>query len=179
MHVFQNKCKTEFLKKLEHQKLIEAEKKRIAHMRQQQLESEQFQFFEDQLKKQELARDQKIKESMVMSEQIDGNMLSCISVPENSSLSTALLEKKERSGTSGCTGHLPPVNQVLQPEATLSAVQSKSIDFFFFSLICFFAIYSSPYITYADVFIHCEGVRNETGMNMLTYTQQFHILSSF
>ncbi|OPJ84455.1 AMSH-like protease [Patagioenas fasciata] len=120
-----NKCKTEFLKKLEHQKLIEAEKKRIAHMRQQQLESEQFQFFEDQLKKQELARDQKTKESMVMSEQIDGNMLSCISVPDNSPLSTALLEKKERSGTSGCTGHSPPVNQVLKPEATLSAVQTQ------------------------------------------------------
>ncbi|XP_009887007.1 PREDICTED: AMSH-like protease [Charadrius vociferus] len=120
-----NKCKTEFLKKLEHQKLIEAEKKRIAHMRQQQLESEQFQFFEDQLKKQELARDQKIKESMVMSEQIDGSMLSCISVPENSSLSTALLEKKERSGTSGCTGHSPPVNRVLKPAATLSAVQTQ------------------------------------------------------
>ncbi|KFV14651.1 AMSH-like protease, partial [Pterocles gutturalis] len=121
----QNKCKTEFLKKLEHQKLIEAEKKRIAYMRQQQLESEQFQFFEDQLKKQELARDQKIKESMVMSEQIDGSMLSCISVPENSSLSTALLEKKERSDTSGCAGHSPPVNQVLKPAATLSAVQTQ------------------------------------------------------
>lgn len=126
--MFQNKCRTEFLKKLEHQKLIEAEKKRIAHMRQQQLESEQFQFFEDQLKKQELARDQKIRESMVMSEQIDGSMLSCISVPENSSLSTALLEKKERSGTSGCTGHSPPVNRVLKPAATLSAVQSKCRD---------------------------------------------------
>ncbi|XP_005520656.1 PREDICTED: AMSH-like protease isoform X1 [Pseudopodoces humilis] len=120
-----NKCKTEFLKKLEHQKLIEAEKKRIAHMRQQQLESEQFQFFEDQLKKQELARDQKIKESVVMSEQIDGSMLSCISVPENSSLSAALLEKKERSGTSGCAGHSPPVERVLKPAATLSAVQTQ------------------------------------------------------
>ncbi|NXE06374.1 STALP protease, partial [Lophotis ruficrista] len=120
-----NKRKTEFLKKLEHQKLIDAEKKRIAHMRQQQLESEQFQFFEDQLKKQELARDQKIKESMVMSEQIDGSMLSCISVPQNSSLSAALLEKKERSGTSGCTGHSPPVNRVLKPVATLSAVQTQ------------------------------------------------------
>ncbi|KAM9610495.1 AMSH-like protease isoform 2-T2 [Morphnus guianensis] len=120
-----NKCQTEFLKKLEHQKLIEAEKKRIAHMRQQQLESEQFQFFEDQLKKQELARDQKTKEGMVMSEQIDGSMLSCISVPQNSSLSTALLEKKERSGISGCTGHSPPVNRVLKPAATLSAVQTQ------------------------------------------------------
>uniref|UniRef100_A0A8C4XJS8 AMSH-like protease n=1 Tax=Falco tinnunculus TaxID=100819 RepID=A0A8C4XJS8_FALTI len=120
-----NKCKTEFLKKLEHQQLIEAEKKRIAHMRQQQLESEQFQFFEDQLKKQDLARDQKIKESMVMSEQIDGSMLSCISVPENSSLSTALLDKKERSSTSGCVGHSPPVTRVLKPAATLSAVQTQ------------------------------------------------------
>ncbi|XP_059332988.1 AMSH-like protease isoform X2 [Ammospiza nelsoni] len=120
-----NKCKTEFLKKLEHQKLIEAEKKRIAHMRQQQLESEQFQFFEDQLKKQELARDQKIKESVVMSEQIDGSMLSCVSVPENSSLSAALLEKKERRGTSGCAGHSPPMEQVLKPAATLSAVQTQ------------------------------------------------------
>uniref|UniRef100_A0A8C8BHJ3 AMSH-like protease n=1 Tax=Otus sunia TaxID=257818 RepID=A0A8C8BHJ3_9STRI len=120
-----NKYKTELLKKLEHQRLIEAEKKRIAHMRQQQLESEQFQFFEDQLKKQELARDQKIKESVVMSEQIDGSMLSCISIPENTSLSTALLEKKDRSGTSGCAGHSPPVNRVLKPAATLGAVQTQ------------------------------------------------------
>ncbi|XP_061214831.1 AMSH-like protease [Neopsephotus bourkii] len=121
----QNKRRTEFLKKLEHQKLIEAEKKRIAHMRQQQLESEQFQFFEDQLKKQELARDQKIKENMVMSEQIDGSTLSCISVPDNSSLSTTLLQKKEGSSKSGCAGHSPPVNRVLKPAATLSAVQTQ------------------------------------------------------
>ncbi|KAM9618122.1 AMSH-like protease isoform 2-T9 [Trichechus inunguis] len=52
-----NKYKAEILKKLEHQRLIEAERKRIAQMRQQQLESEQFLFFEDQLKRQELARD--------------------------------------------------------------------------------------------------------------------------
>ncbi|KAM8806143.1 STALP protease, partial [Eudromia elegans] len=120
-----NKCKAEFLMKLEQQRLIEAEKKRIAHMRQQQLESEQFQFFEDQLKKQELARDQKIKETMVMSEQIDGNMLSCISAPQNSSLSNTFLEKKEMSGTSGCTGHSPALNQALKPAAALSAVQTQ------------------------------------------------------
>ncbi|KAJ7409785.1 hypothetical protein BTVI_55611 [Pitangus sulphuratus] len=127
--IIKNKCNTEILKKLEHQKLIEAEKKRIAHMRQQQLESEQFQFFEDQLKKQELARDQKIKESVAMSEQIDGSMLSCVSVPENNSLSTAVLEKKERSSMSGCAGHSPPVNRVLKPAATLSAVQNNTMSF--------------------------------------------------
>ncbi|NXY40297.1 STALP protease, partial [Ceuthmochares aereus] len=120
----ENKSKIELLKKLEHQKLIEEEKKRIAHMRQQQLESEQFQFFEDQLKKQELARDQKIKDSMVMNEQIDGSMLSCISIPENNSLSTVPPEKRERSATSAL-GHSPPVNRTLKPAATLSAVQTQ------------------------------------------------------
>lgn len=136
--MFQNKCRTESLKKLEQQKLIEAEKKRIAHMRQQQLESEQFQFFEDQLKKQELARDQKIKESMVMSEQIDGSMLSCISVPGNSSSPTTLLEKKEKSGICVSTGDSPPVNRALKPAAALSAVQSKCVCSIL--LICFFTI---------------------------------------
>lgn len=136
--MFQNKCRTESLKKLEQQKLIEAEKKRIAHMRQQQLESEQFQFFEDQLKKQELARDQKIKESMVMSEQIDGSMLSCISVPENSSSPTTLLEKKEKSGICVSTGDSPPVNRALKPAAALSAVQSKCVCSIL--LICFFTV---------------------------------------
>ncbi|KAF0885729.1 STALP protease, partial [Crocuta crocuta] len=53
-----NKHHAEILKRLEHQSLIEAERKRVARMRQQQLESEQFLFFEDQLKKQELARGQ-------------------------------------------------------------------------------------------------------------------------
>lgn len=178
--MFQNKCKTEFLKKLEHQKLIEAEKKRIAHMRQQQLESEQFQFFEDQLKKQELARDQKTKEGMVMSEQIDGSMLSCISVPQNSSLSsTALLEKKERSGISGCTGHSPPVNRVLKPAATLSAVQSKCRDLFFLPFCSLFAAYRSPHIAYTYVFTHREDVHSEISMCRLMYTQQFHVGSSF
>lgn len=160
--MFQNKCKTEFLKKLEHQKLIEAEKKRIAHMRQQQLESEQFQFFEDQLKKQELARDQRIKESVAMSEQIDGSMLSCISVPENSSLSAALLEKKERSGTSGCAGHSPPVERVLKPAATLSAVQSECRHFLFSPISFYLPAY---------VFICCEDFQTE--MDRFVQTQQF------
>ncbi|XP_025066242.1 AMSH-like protease isoform X1 [Alligator sinensis] len=120
-----NKCKAEYLKRLEHEKLIEAEKKRIAHMRQQQLESEQFQFFEDQLKKQELARDQKVKENMFMSEQIDGSMLSCISTRQNNSLSPSLSEKVNQSETSVCAGQSPPVNRAFKPVATLSAVQTQ------------------------------------------------------
>lgn len=128
LSAFQNKCKAEYLKRLEHEKLIEAEKKRIAHMRQQQLESEQFQFFEDQLKKQELARDQKVKENMFMSEQIDGSMLSCISTRQNNSLSPSLSEKVNQSETSVCAGQSPPVNRAFKPVATLSAVQSKCLS---------------------------------------------------
>lgn len=94
-------------------------------MRQQQLETEQFQFFEDQLKKQELARDQKIKENMVMSEQIDGSVLSCISMHQNNSLSTTFSEKASKSDASVSAGQSPPVNQALKPAATLSTVQSK------------------------------------------------------
>ncbi|XP_042712770.2 AMSH-like protease isoform X3 [Chrysemys picta bellii] len=120
-----NKCKAEFLKKLEQQRLIEAEKKRIAQMRQQQLETEQFQFFEDQLKKQELARDQKIKENMVMSEQTDGSVLSCISMHQNNSVSTTFSGKASKSDASVSAGQSPPVNQALKPAATLSTVQNQ------------------------------------------------------
>ncbi|XP_067408902.1 AMSH-like protease isoform X4 [Emydura macquarii macquarii] len=123
--IMKNKCKAEFLKKVEQQRLIEAEKKRIAQMRQQQLETEQFQFFEDQLKKQELARDQKIKENMVMSEQIDGSVLSCISMHQNNSLSTTFSEKASKSDASVSAGQSPSLNQALKPAATLSTVQNQ------------------------------------------------------
>nr|XP_020656943.1 AMSH-like protease isoform X4 [Pogona vitticeps] len=119
-----NKCKAELLKKLEQQKLIEAEKKRVAQIRQQQLETEQFQFFEDQLKKQEIARDQKIKDSSVTSEQTDGGMLSsCISAHVNNSFPTTIANK---SGASA--GQSPPISRALKPAATLSAVQSDAAE---------------------------------------------------
>ncbi|XP_014428206.2 AMSH-like protease isoform X4 [Pelodiscus sinensis] len=115
-----NKCKAEFLRKLEQQRLIEAEKKRIAQMRQQQLETEQFQFFEDQLKKQELARDLKIKENMV-----DGSVLSCISMHQNSSLSTTFSDKASKNDASVSARQSLSVNQALKPAATLSTVQNQ------------------------------------------------------
>ncbi|XP_040831689.1 AMSH-like protease isoform X2 [Ochotona curzoniae] len=93
-----NKYKAEILKKLEHQRLIEAERKRIAQMRQQQLESEQFLFFEDQLKKQELARGQmRSQESPVLSEQIDGSALSCFSTHQNNALLNVFAEQPNKS----------------------------------------------------------------------------------
>lgn len=117
----QNKYKAEILKKLEHQRLIEAERKRIAQMRQQQLESEQFLFFEDQLKKQELARGQtRGQDSRVLPEQTDGSGLSCFSTHQN-----VFADQPRKSDGSDFADHSPPVNRALKPAATLSAVQSK------------------------------------------------------
>ncbi|XP_015280093.1 PREDICTED: AMSH-like protease isoform X2 [Gekko japonicus] len=112
-----NKCKSDLLKKLEEQNLIEAERKRVAQIRQQQLEREQFQFFEDQLKKQELARDQKSRDNSVSSEQTDGSMLSSCLSPH---LNNSLTKKSEASA-----GGSPPISRAIKPAATLSAVQSN------------------------------------------------------
>lgn len=124
--VFQNKYKAEILKQLEHQSLIEAERKRVARMRQQQLESEQFLFFEDQLKKQELARGQmRSQEGPAPLEQIDGGTVSCFSAQRDESLLGAFADLPTPSRAASCAGHSPPVTRALKPAATLSAVQSK------------------------------------------------------
>lgn len=104
--------------------MIEAERKRIAQMRQQQLETEQFLFFEDQLKKQELARGQmQSQETPALSEQIDGSALSCFPKHQNNSLLFA--DQPNKSDATSDANHSPPVNRALKPAAALSAVQSK------------------------------------------------------
>ncbi|XP_068957864.1 AMSH-like protease [Petaurus breviceps papuanus] len=124
-----NKYKADVLRKLEHQRWIEAEKQRIAQMRRQQLETEQFQFFEDQLRKQELARDQlRSQEAAALSEQIDGNALSCCSPPQNSPSLEVFSNQAPRSDASTYTGQSPPVNRALKPAATLSAVQNLVVE---------------------------------------------------
>ncbi|XP_029392271.1 AMSH-like protease [Mus pahari] len=124
-----NKYKAEILKKLEHQRLIEAERQRIAQMRQQQLESEQFLFFEDQLKKQELARGQmRGQDSQVLSEQTDGSGLSCFSTHQNNSLRNAFADHPHKSDGSNFANYSPPVNRALKPAATLSAVQNLVVE---------------------------------------------------
>lgn len=95
-------------------------------MRQQQLESEQFLFFEDQLKKQELARGQmRNQETPALSEQIDGNALSCFSTHQNNSLLNVFADQPNKSDATNFSSLSPPVNRALKPAATLSAVQSK------------------------------------------------------
>ncbi|XP_039727711.1 AMSH-like protease isoform X2 [Pteropus medius] len=124
-----NKYKAEILKKLEHQRLIEAERKRIAQMRQQQLETEQFLFFEDQLKKQELARGQmRSQETPALSEQIDGSALSCFSPHQNNSLLNVFADQPNKSEATNYASHSPPVNRALKPAATLSAVQNLVVE---------------------------------------------------
>ncbi|KAL7990452.1 hypothetical protein Chor_013882, partial [Crotalus horridus] len=117
-----NKCTAELLKKLEQQKLFEAEKKRIAQIRQQQLETEQFHFFEDQLKKQELARGQKTKNNSVTSEPADGNTLSSVA-HLNNSFPKIIANKSDASASQS-----PPISRALKPAATLSAVQNAAAE---------------------------------------------------
>ncbi|XP_039727712.1 AMSH-like protease isoform X3 [Pteropus medius] len=127
--IMKNKYKAEILKKLEHQRLIEAERKRIAQMRQQQLETEQFLFFEDQLKKQELARGQmRSQETPALSEQIDGSALSCFSPHQNNSLLNVFADQPNKSEATNYASHSPPVNRALKPAATLSAVQNLVVE---------------------------------------------------
>ncbi|XP_004858411.1 AMSH-like protease isoform X4 [Heterocephalus glaber] len=124
-----NKYKAEILKKLEHQRLIDAERKRIAQMRQQQLETEQFLFFEDQLKKQELARGQmRSQETPALSEQTDGKALSCFSAHQNNSLLNVFADQPNKSEATNYASHSPPVNRALKPAATLSAVQNLVVE---------------------------------------------------
>lgn len=95
-------------------------------MRQQQLETEQFLFFEDQLKKQELARGQmRSQETSALSEQIDGSTLSCFPKHQNNSLLNVFADQPNKSDATNYASHSPPVNRALKPAATLSAVQSK------------------------------------------------------
>ncbi|XP_029787544.1 AMSH-like protease [Suricata suricatta] len=122
-----NKHNAEILKRLEHQSLIEAERKRVARMRQQQLESEQFLFFEDQLKKQELARGQvRSQEPRASGEQTDGSASSCLCPRRDSPLLPAPAEQPRSAA--GTTGRSPPVNRALKPAATLSAVQNLVVE---------------------------------------------------
>ncbi|XP_042765179.1 AMSH-like protease isoform X3 [Panthera leo] len=124
-----NKYDAEILKRLEHQSLIEAERKRVARMRQQQLESEQFLFFEDQLKKQELARGQmRSPEPPALSEQIDGSAASCLCPRHSPSLLHVSADQPGKSDAANSASHSPPVNRALKPAATLSAVQNLVVE---------------------------------------------------
>ncbi|XP_063817767.1 AMSH-like protease isoform X2 [Pseudophryne corroboree] len=126
-----NKRKAECLKKMEQQQLIEAEKKRVAQLRQQQIETEQFSFFEDQLRKQDLVRDKHKNTDITknkVSEQTDGSITSCFPSSKPQSVTNALSGPAGKNDAAMCAGQSPPVNRVLKPAATLSAVQNEIVE---------------------------------------------------
>lgn len=128
LYLFQNKRKAECLKKMEQQQLIEAEKKRVAQLRQQQIETEQFTFFEDQLRKQDQIRDQrKCKDGLTdkVSEQTDGSIMTCLPSSKTHPVGNVLAGQAGRNDAATYAGQSPPINRALKPAATLSAVQSE------------------------------------------------------
>ncbi|XP_040218023.1 AMSH-like protease isoform X3 [Rana temporaria] len=122
-----NKRKAECLKKIEQQQLIEAEKKRVAQLRQQQIETEQFTFFEDQLRKQDLMRDQQ-KNTDKISEQTDGSAMTCFPSSKTHPMCNVFSGKAGKKDAATYAGQSPPINRALRPAATLSAVQNEIVE---------------------------------------------------
>ncbi|KAM9326365.1 AMSH-like protease [Gastrophryne carolinensis] len=120
-----NQKKVEFVKKMEQQQLIEAEKKRVAMLRQQQIETEQFSFFEDQLRKQDLIRE---RSKDKVSEQTDGSIVTCFPTPKSHSGGNALYGQAVRNDAAKHAGQSPPISRALRPAATLSAVQNEIVE---------------------------------------------------
>ncbi|MBN3285860.1 STALP protease, partial [Polyodon spathula] len=76
----QSKAVEECYQNLKQLQLIEEERQRVSKLRKLQIESEQFRFFEDQLRQQDLAS-RKEETGPKVSEQTDGRELSCLSCP--------------------------------------------------------------------------------------------------
>ncbi|XP_068114399.1 AMSH-like protease [Hyperolius riggenbachi] len=120
-----NKRKAECLKKMEQQQQIEAEKKRLAQLRQQQIEREQFTFFEDQLRKQDQMRDQQKNK---VPEQTDGSIMTCCPSPKTHLKGSLPPGQAVRNDAAMYPGQSPPISRALKPAATLSAVQNETVE---------------------------------------------------
>ncbi|XP_023686674.2 AMSH-like protease isoform X1 [Paramormyrops kingsleyae] len=91
--------------------LMEEERQRVAQLRRMQIESEQFRYFEDQLRRQELAN-QKDGAALKVQEQTDGTCLS--RTPKNH---VSLGPNRSKQAV--------PINK---PTSTLGAVQNQRVD---------------------------------------------------
>lgn len=100
--------------RLQKMSLLEEERQRVAHLRKMQIESEQFRYFEDQLRRQELAsrREEAVPK---VPEQTDGSCLS--QTPKNH----VRLDPNRNK----------PAVPVPKPAATLAAVQSEHLRIVF------------------------------------------------
>ncbi|XP_015202172.1 AMSH-like protease isoform X2 [Lepisosteus oculatus] len=95
--------------------LLEEEKQRVAQLRKMQIESEQFRYFEDQLRRQEQAN-KKDEAVQKVPEQTDG---SCLARPPKNS---SRLDHSHKNSQS------PPVNRAFKSSATLGAIQDQKVE---------------------------------------------------
>ncbi|MGH0172213.1 UNVERIFIED_CONTAM: hypothetical protein FKN15_062747 [Acipenser sinensis] len=110
----QSKTVEECYQSLKQLQLIEEEKQRVTQLRRLQIESEQFRFFEDQLRRQDLAS-RKEESGPKVSEQTDGGALSCLSCPSKNTKGSSC---PNLAGSS----QSPAVNRAL------SAIQNQKLE---------------------------------------------------
>ncbi|MGH0149073.1 UNVERIFIED_CONTAM: hypothetical protein FKN15_014419 [Acipenser sinensis] len=112
--IMKSKAEEECYQSLKQLQLIEEEKQRVTQLRRLQIESEQFRFFEDQLRRQDLVSRKEAGPNV--SEQTDGEALSCLSCPS----------KNNTKGSShpnlGGPSQSPAVNRAL------SAIQNQKVE---------------------------------------------------
>ncbi|XP_067908633.1 AMSH-like protease [Heterodontus francisci] len=116
----QSKAKEVDLERQQQNKLIEEEKLRVARIRQQQLEVQQFQFFEEQLKRQDFVKEKQKELKLRVSEQSDGGMLTCTAAAhENTEPSIPPRQALNAAGqvpSDAQPGWCPPVDRSLKPQ---------------------------------------------------------------
>ncbi|KAK6487561.1 AMSH-like protease isoform X1 [Huso huso] len=110
----QSKTVEECYQSLKQLQLIEEEKQRVTQLRRLQIESEQFRFFEDQLRRQDLAS-RKEEARPKVSEQTDGGALSCLSCPSKNTKGSSYPNLASSSQS-------PAVNRAL------SAIQNQKLE---------------------------------------------------
>ncbi|XP_072413923.1 AMSH-like protease isoform X1 [Chiloscyllium punctatum] len=112
-----------------HNKLIEEERLRVARIRQQQLEVQQFHFFEEQLKRQDFQKERQKELKLRMSEQSDGGMLTCTAAAREQTEPTMsawrTVNAASQVPSDAQPGWCPPVDRSLKPQ---SSAARQSVD---------------------------------------------------
>uniref|UniRef100_A0A3B4UPD0 STAM binding protein like 1 n=1 Tax=Seriola dumerili TaxID=41447 RepID=A0A3B4UPD0_SERDU len=106
-------------KKLRRVLLLEGERQRVATLRRMQIESEQFRYFEDQLRRQELANRR--------GEEAEQKVSLDITVTDGSCLSEQPIRESIRSQGADPNRNRPPA-PISQPAATLAGVHTQRVE---------------------------------------------------
>ncbi|XP_029953869.1 AMSH-like protease isoform X2 [Salarias fasciatus] len=101
--------------------LLEEERQRVATLRQMQIESEQFRYFEDQLRRQELANRRGVEAGLKQAE------TKVPEVTDGSCLSQQPIRDSDRSQRADQNRNRPPA-PISQPAATLAGVHSQRVE---------------------------------------------------